>query len=332
MKIVVIGLGSMGRRRIRLLQKNHPHITIVGVDSNTQRAEEVAQESGIKTYGALAAALHQTQAAFVCTSPCSHEAIALDCLGAGLHVFTEINLLGHWYDAALALAAQNHCKIFCSSTFLYRREIEYIVQRVETARVNYIYHTGQYLPDWHPWESYKDFFVGDVRTNGCREIFAIELPWLIQAFGDVRTCNVLYGKDSTLDIAYPDTYMATFEHANGTRGTLCVDIVSPHPTRRLEIFAPGLQLRWDGTPDSLYEYAPTDKKFLPIALYETVQHQDGYSPNIVENAYAHEIADFLGYLEGTVEPRHSFAADANILALIDSMEAGWKKSGMYNQG
>ena len=44
--------------------------------------------------------------------------------------------------------------------------------------VNYIYHIGQYLPDWHPWENYKNFFVGDKRTGGVREIFGIDLPWL----------------------------------------------------------------------------------------------------------------------------------------------------------
>ena len=37
---------------------------------------------------------------------------------------------------------------------------------------------GQYLPDWHPWESYKSFFVSNKKTNGCRELFAIELHGL----------------------------------------------------------------------------------------------------------------------------------------------------------
>ncbi|MCO7111156.1 hypothetical protein NIA69_21115 [Gemmiger formicilis] len=40
---------------------------------------------------------------------------------------------------------------------LYRRETQYIKQQVAEfgKPVHYIYHIGQYLPDWHPWENYK---------------------------------------------------------------------------------------------------------------------------------------------------------------------------------
>jgi len=34
MKVLVIGLGSMGKRRIRLLKILNPHIDIIGVDKN----------------------------------------------------------------------------------------------------------------------------------------------------------------------------------------------------------------------------------------------------------------------------------------------------------
>ncbi|MDE6927475.1 MAG: hypothetical protein K2P06_01985, partial [Muribaculaceae bacterium] len=66
----------------------------------------------------------------------------------------------------------------------------------------YIYHVGQYLPEWHPWENYQDFFVGDKRTNGCREIMAIEFPWLIETFGEIREVSVLHDKMSHLNIDY----------------------------------------------------------------------------------------------------------------------------------
>ena len=54
-----------------------------------------------------------------------------------------------------------------SSTLQYRKEIQFIKEEVKkvSGKVNYIYHVGQYLPDWHPWENYKDFFVGDARRG-----------------------------------------------------------------------------------------------------------------------------------------------------------------------
>ena len=109
-------------------------------------------------------------------------------LDAGLPVFTELNLVSDGYDALTAKAAEKGVPLFLSSTMLYRAETQYIKAQVQAFEksVNYIYHIGQYLPDWHPWENYKNFFVGDKRTGGVREIFAIDLPWLLDAFGPVK--------------------------------------------------------------------------------------------------------------------------------------------------
>ena len=42
-------------------------------------------------------------------------------------------------------------------------------------RSGFVYHSGQYLPDWHPWESYKDFYVSNPATGARREIVPFEL-------------------------------------------------------------------------------------------------------------------------------------------------------------
>ncbi len=68
--------------------------------------------------------------------------------------------------------------------------------RIDESSCNfsYTYHVGQYLPDWHPWEDIKDFFVNDKRTNGNREILVRELPWLTETFGEVIDFKVEMNK------------------------------------------------------------------------------------------------------------------------------------------
>ena len=41
MNIIVIGLGSMGKRRIRLMKKMKLPVDIVGIDSNQDRCNDV---------------------------------------------------------------------------------------------------------------------------------------------------------------------------------------------------------------------------------------------------------------------------------------------------
>ena len=149
MKVVVIGLGSMGRRRIRLMQAMKDAPEIVGVNRSAERRAQVESEFGIRTFPTLAEAVAEarSQAAFLCTAPASHGPAVMECIDAGLHVFMEINLLGGWYAEASAKAREKGAKLFISSTPVYRREMRYIADTVRGEPVNYLYHCGQYLPD-----------------------------------------------------------------------------------------------------------------------------------------------------------------------------------------
>ncbi len=42
--------------------------------------------------------------------------------------------------------------------------------------------------------------------NGCREIFAIELPWIVKAFGEIEDIHVVSGRLTNLDINFQDAY------------------------------------------------------------------------------------------------------------------------------
>ena len=226
------------------------------------------------------------------------------------------------YDENVKLAQDKGCTLFLSSTFFYREETKYIRSKIDSDKQwNYIYHIGQYLPDWHPWENYKDFFIGDKRTNGCREIMAIELPWLTGAFGDVDSTQVINDKMTDLNIGFDDNYMIQITHKNGNKGVLVVDVVSPVAVRKLEAYAENAYISWNGTPESIYEFNSETKKLVNVELTEAAEHKEGYSAFIVENAYKNEIREFFNVVINHKEPRYGFEKDKMILELIDSMGA-----------
>ena len=164
MVVLVIGLGSMGKRRIRLITQNFKGYTVAGVDGRSDRRREAASQFGIQVYPDLDTALscQNSDVAFISTSPESHPQLILKCLESRLHVFTEINLIDINHRKLFETAEINNLELFVSSTPMYRKEIEYIKENVNNWRkkekCRYMYHVGQYLPDWHTWESYKDFF------------------------------------------------------------------------------------------------------------------------------------------------------------------------------
>lgn len=324
MVVMVVGMGSMGKRRIRLLQRFKQIDKIVGVDGREDRRLEVKNTFGCDVFENTEQAMAKfpgINSAFICTSPLSHSELISKALSDGLNVFTEINLISDGYKKNMDLAKEKGKILFLSSTFYYREEISYIRDKiVGKNKLNYIYHIGQYLPDWHPWENYKDFFVGDKRTNGCREIMAIELPWLIGTFGKIKDFHVISDNISDLNIQYKDNYMIQLIHSNGNKGTLIVDIVSPKAVRNLEIYGENIYYSWNGSPETLEQFNSDTKTLEKVQLCEDVEHIDGYDSFIVENAYQKEINEFLDVVDGKRIPIYGFAEDLKVLRLIDKFE------------
>lgn len=325
MDVVVIGLGSMGKRRIRLLGERNDVRHIYGVDAREDRRKEAEVSLHVQTYWCLDEVISEhgdVVCAFVCTSPLTHKDLINMCLKSQLHVFTEINLVRDGYQENIELARENGKILFLSSTFLYRKEIQYIQDEVhgQENKVNYIYHVGQYLPEWHPWENYHNFFVGDRRTNGCREIMAIEFPWLIETFGEIQDVSVLHDKMSRLNIDYSDNYMIQVRHDNGNKGTLIIDVVCPKAVRNLEIYAENLYLVWDGKPSGLKRYGREKGELKSIHLYDSVNRREGYQETVIENAYADEIDDFISAISNNRKQRYGFEKDYRVLEWIDRIE------------
>lgn len=324
MKFLVVGLGSMGCRRIRLLQHISKDDVIVGVDAREDRCRRAEHDFKIATEQDLMRALelHRPDCAVISTSPVSHAKLIEMCLLAGCHVFTEINLISDGYDENILLANSNNKVLFLSSTFLYRDEITYIANKISLAKesVRYSYHVGQYLPDWHPWEKVEDFFVSDKRTNGCRELLAIELPWIIKTFGRIEEYHVIKEKISSLKVDYNDSYAIMLRHADGHVGTIHVDVVSRKAVRNLELWSENLYITWDGSSDGLYDYNIENKENQKVDLYEEARHENGYADFIVENAYENELRCFIDEVNGIKSARYSFEEDKEIIKLIDDIE------------
>ncbi len=326
MKVVIIGIGSMGKRRVRLIKELYPEYEVVGVDARQDRQAEARNQSGIQTFSSLDD-VSGCDCAFVCTQPLSHANIITACLEKGWNVFTELNLVDDGYDRNIALAQKNKAVLFMSSTFLYREETRYIRKNVRAStassdsRWNYIYHIGQYLPDWHPWESYKDFFVGDKRTNGCREILSVELPWLIETFGSIEKLNAVSDKMTELDIDYDDNFMIQVKHSNGNKGVLVVDVVSPNAVRNFTAYTEGAYLSWGGNPKSIFAFDVETKELKNVVLTEQAEHRDGYASFVVENAYKNEIREFFNAVLNGKKPEYGFEQDKAVLALIGEIGA-----------
>ena len=126
MKVLVIGYGSMGRRRIRLFSQIDSSAQFICVDSNPERLKQIIID-GYMGYSELnKALLEKPEIAFVCSSPLSHAEVIPVLLENNIDTFTEINLSSRKYDEMIRISKENDVNLFLSSTMLYKKQIQKI--------------------------------------------------------------------------------------------------------------------------------------------------------------------------------------------------------------
>ena len=118
MKIVVIGLGSMGKRRVRnLLANGVQKDNIVGVDIRDDRISDVNEKYQIRTSSSLTKELIAFADAFIIsTSPDQHLVYANIAAKNSIHMFIEASVLDDGLSALANVVKDNKITAFPSCT------------------------------------------------------------------------------------------------------------------------------------------------------------------------------------------------------------------------
>lgn len=170
----------------------------------------------------------------------------------------------------------------------------------------------------HPWENYKEFFIGQKETNGCRELMGIELPWIIKTFGKIKYLNTQKFKITSLDLDYPDIINIMLEHENGNSGVLTFDIVSRKAIRSLEIISEDNHIFWEGTPNSLEIYNLDSKSLKHVETYDEIIKDKNYASNIIENVYLEELKIYLDKINNKKNlERYTFEDDKYVIKIMN---------------
>ena len=116
----------------------------------------------------------------ISSPPKFHLEYAYISVELGLSCFIEASVVdGEQLLKPEDMARKNGVVCFPSCTMKYFKGPQTIKQIVKSEILGQIltvnYQTGQYLPDWHPWESVPDYYVSERATGGCREIVPFEL-------------------------------------------------------------------------------------------------------------------------------------------------------------
>lgn len=320
MKALVIGLGSMGKRRVRNLIANGV-TEISGFDKRDDRVKEAEDRYGVKPAADLASALDsKPDVVIISLPPDLHAEACLESARRSLPFFVEAGVLLEGTEAVAREVERRSVVAMASCTMRYfpgPRAIKRVVSEGTIGKpLFWQYQSGQYLPDWHPWEHIRDFYVSQRETGGCREIVPFELTWLLDVFGDVAEIRGLHAKLSDIDADIDDYYSADLLHRSGTRGQLIVDVISRPPARNFRLTGSEGALEWDGIANTA-RIGNAESKWSALEL-PSGNAESGYiNP---EEPYIEEIGDFLAAARGERAVPNTIRDDIGVLEALVAIE------------
>lgn len=324
MKILIVGLGSMGKRRVRNL-KRAAVTDIIGFDPRGDRREEAEQKYGIKTVASFEEGLASNPDALVISTPPDlHMGFAKAGVEAGKHFFAEAGTTAEGMKDVEQVAAKRGLVAAPSCTYRYQPSIKRMKELIDAGRIGkvltYTHHCGQWLPDWHPEEDYRKFYVSRRATGACREIVPFELTWVNWLLGEpITRVAAMKGKLSALDCDIDDVYHLLVAHRSGAIGHVQVDVLARAPVRHIRIIGESGTLEWSITEKALRLYEVSTKKWTTFQEPKP-RIEEGYSEMSNETMYDEEIAAFIAAIKGEARWGNSMDDDYRTLQALFAAE------------
>ena len=314
----------MGKRRARCLI-NLKQKKIVGFDINPKRREEFEKKYNLPTVKSLKNINFSSfTALIVSTDPAFHFKYIKTAIQHEISCFIEASIVNQNLIKSEIKKIKNKSLVYAPScTMRYYQmpqKIKKIIMSNILGRILFInYHTGQYLPDWHPWENIKNFYVSRKSTGGCREIVPFELNWIVDIFDfPKKILSSFKNKLSKINADIDDIYNFALLHKNNTVSQVTIEVISrPVATRNLLIVGEKGKIFYS-QEENRFELK-TLKKNISINLKKLKVEKKYINP---EQPYIHEMKDFINAIKSkNKKPFPStFKSDLKLLNLLQKIE------------
>ena len=252
-RALVVGCGSIGRRHARNLKS-------LGVeqlgfcDTSPEALKQCREEMNGEIFGDYGEALQKFRPdiVLICTPPVYHVEEALAALQARAHVFIE-KPLSHESSGILALIAEarrRNRNVQVGYNMRFHPGLQILKELIDSGKIGRVLwlnvEAGQYLPDWRPWQNYRESYSarqelgGGIILDGSHELDYI--CWLLGRPTEV-TCRAEHL--SSLDVDVEDSAWIYLSFPERRRAELHLDFVQRAYTRTCKVVGETGTVLWN---------------------------------------------------------------------------------------
>ncbi|TDP26388.1 Gfo/Idh/MocA family protein [Halanaerobium congolense] len=239
MKIIFVGLGSIGKRHLNILKKLYDDIDIIAFRSN----KNSKNFSGVKNYYDLDKALAQSPDIAFITNPTSlHIKSAIKCAQVGCHLFLEKPLSNNTenIEELINIIEKNNLITLMGCNIRFNpviKEIKQIISDLENRKLySYRINCGSYLPDWRPDRDYRKIYSAKEGLGGGVILDLIhEIDYAYWLFGKATDIKAYTGHFSNLKINTEDVAEIILKNKENIIGNIHLDYFRVKAKRIIEI-------------------------------------------------------------------------------------------------
>jgi predicted dehydrogenase len=270
MNLLIVGMGSIGRRHARVFKAAGVE-RIAGVDLQQDRLDQARQELEMNELGTDYQAMlasNNYDAVVVSVPGAWHVPVALAAAKTGHHLFIEKPLSDkqHGLDELERVVTEQQLVAYIGYCYRFAPASERMKEIIDSGRLGRIFSArikiSTYLPDWHPWEDYRNSYAAKLVAGGGARLddsHGVDLlRWLC---GDVASVYAVVDKLSDLEIEADDFTSMILRFKNGAVGEIHLNLFG-QPTRiDAEIMGNNGTLLWDRISGRVEVYDSVSKKW-----------------------------------------------------------------------
>ncbi len=273
MRLAVVGVGHLGRHHARVAA-SLPGIELVGIhDRNSDRANEIGREFGLRILPDLTAVAQEAEAAIVATPTVSHAEVSAFLLERGLDVLVEkpITASLREADGLLALARAKGRIVQVGHVERYNPAVQAALSVVRAPLFIEVHRLGVFTRRSLDVDVVLDLMIHDLQ--------------IVQSLAGGRTVEI---RAAGLPVLTPrlDIANARIAFEGGCVANLTASRVSAKKVRKLRVFAPALYVSVDMQSRTVKTFRLSREKGEPQIVAAEI-------PVGQEEPLAREIADFV---------------------------------------
>jgi len=278
-RILIVGLGSIGKRHLRIARGQNPNADIRVL--RHQKCSYIPEYSSGCFSTTEEALVFKPQLAVIANPATFHMSIAQSLAEIGTHLLIEkpLSVTIDGVEHLIETCHKNKINLLIGYNLRFLPSLNKYRELLKENKIGKVFSVrceiGQYLPTWRPGSNYKNS-VSARKELGGGALFELshEIDYLRWIFGEIDWVKATLSNQSNLEVNVEDSahLILGFETLNESDkqliGTLNIDFIRHDKTRLCTAIGETGSLRWDGVSGKIEFYGENATDWTVICEYE----------------------------------------------------------------